>query len=70
MVILIATRNHDEIVRQRVDLLTLKNHLVEVSSEELCDVNREDDYHEFFLEGSLRLLLEEPAFLLLDETFR
>lgn len=65
--ILIATRNHDEIVRQRVDLLTLKNHLVEVSSEELCDVSREDDYYEFFLESSLRLLLEEPAFLLLDD---
>lgn len=69
VVILIEVRSNEEIVNQWIDLLTLKNHIAEVSSEELCDVSKEEDYYEFFLTSSLQLLKEEPAFLLLDETF-
>lgn len=69
VVILIEVKINEETINQWINLLTLKNHLAEVSAEELCEVSREEDYYEFFLISSLKLLKEEPTFLLLDETF-
>lgn len=68
MVVLIEIRSSEEFVHP-VDLMTLKNHLAEVSSDQLCDVGEDEDYYDFFLTSSLQLLKEEPAFLLLDDTF-